>query len=117
MHRSALSSPLTVHVCTSTITTSRFILKLRGSAQLPSVPLSSLSWPSLPSFRNPCAPRQQSTRSSASSWFGRGRSAPAGYGRVSDREDGGGAGGGGSDEEEGLVGRFGLDSDSDGDDE
>jgi len=83
---------------------SRYILKLTGSAQLPHFTCSAPSI-SLPSLSNPFK-RSSSSSRPWGSWR-RGN----GYGRVpaDARDDEVGD----SDEEEGLVGRFGLDSDDD----
>lgn len=77
----------------------RFILHLRGRDQLPSFSLPSLSLQPIP---NPF-----------SRWTSRDRArrVGSGYGRVATDDEAGR--GGESDEEEGLVGRFGLDSDDD----
>ncbi|KAL7413984.1 mannose-6-phosphate receptor binding domain-containing protein [Mrakia frigida] len=91
-----------------TVLYNRYILKLRGSAQLPHFTCSTPSI-SLPSLSNPF---KRSSSSSSQPWgsWRRGN----GYGRVpaEARDDEQGD----SDEEEGLVGRFGLDSDDDDED-
>ena len=80
---------------------SRFILNLRGTAQLPRF---SCPTPTLPTFSNPFSRSGGGPSRPFSSWR---RS--SGYGRVPAEP----LPDGDSDEEEGLVGRFGLDSDDD----